>query len=72
MTDYALSKLLRDAEKSVECSLRVFYKTGAVNPSEIFNILENECSKHAIAFTIIPVCSLMVENSIMSFCGVRH
>jgi hypothetical protein len=72
MTDYALNKLLRDAEKSVECSLRVFYKTGAVNPSFIYNILDEECSRYGIAFSIIPVCSFMLEKTIISYCGVRH
>lgn len=72
MIEYALSKLLRDAEKSVECSIRLFYKVGAVNPSDVFNILEEECSKYAIAFSILPVCSFMLENTVVSLCGVRH
>jgi diphthine-ammonia ligase len=72
MVEYALSKLLRDTEKSVECSIRLFYKIGAVNPSDIFNILEMECSKYTIAFSILPVCSLMLENTVVSLCGVRH
>lgn len=72
MTEYAISKLLREGEKSVECSLRVFYKTGDVNPSDIFNVLDEECSKYAIAFSILPVCSLVMETTVVSLCGVRH
>ncbi|OXA60865.1 Diphthine--ammonia ligase [Folsomia candida] len=76
MIEYGLSKLLRDAEKYVECSVRLFYKAvdprRAVDPSEIFNTLEEECSKYSIAFSILPVSSLMVENTLVSLCGVRH
>ena len=73
MAEYALSKLNQESdEKSQECAIRVFYRLGAVNPSDIEEVLGNQSSKYNVAFSIIPVCFLVKENAVISFCGVRH
>ena len=76
ITDYALSKLVQDAnvdaEKSIVCSFRVFYRIGAINPVDIYEVLESKLSPSSVTYSILPVCSLMQDNTVLSFCGVRH
>jgi len=70
--EYALTKLLREAEKSLECSVRVFYRIGSLNPSEVVKVLDDQFSKYAIAFSVVPVHSLVMDQTVLSLCGVRH
>jgi len=73
ITDYALSKLLQEAaeaDKSLECAVRIFYRLGSLHPADIYDAVEKHSS--SVAYSIIPVCSLVHENTVLSICGVRH
>ncbi|CAL8111401.1 unnamed protein product [Orchesella dallaii] len=70
--EYALRKLLKEADKSAECFLRVFYRANTLIPSELLEVLESESTKYSVAYCILPVSSLVLQNTVMSVCGVRH
>jgi diphthine-ammonia ligase len=78
ITEYAFNKLLQEApeaaeaEKSLDCSAKIFYRIGAVNPADIYNVFENQATKYSVAYSILPVCSLVHENTVLSLCAVRH
>jgi len=75
ITEYAFNKLLQEAveaEKSLECSAKIFYRIGAVNPSDIFDVFEGQSTKYSVAYSVLPVCSLLHETTVLSLCAVRH
>jgi len=72
IAEYALAKLLQEAaeaEKSLECAVKIFYKVGALNPADIFDVFSSQLS---VACSILPVCALIQENTVLSICGARH
>lgn len=72
IVEYSFKKLLKEAEKSTECFLRVFYRVNSLNPSELCEVLESESKKYSAAFSILPVSGLVLQNTVLSVCGVRH
>ncbi len=72
IVEYSFKKLLKEAETSTECFLRVFYRVNSLNPSELLEVLESESKKYSAAFSILPVSGLVLQNTVLSVCGVRH
>lgn len=70
--EYALKKLLKEADNCAECFIRAFYKTNSVNSAELVQVLEMESSKYSAAYSILPVSGLVLQNTVLSVCGVRH
>jgi len=72
IAEYALAKLLQEAtgtEKSLESAVQIFYKVGALNPRDISEVFAGQLS---VACSILPVCALVQENTVLSICGARH
>ena len=72
--EYALNKLLQDAaeENTSDCSFRVFYRAGALDPSHVLTAMEKIVDKYSVTFSILPVVALRQKSTVLSFCAVRH
>ncbi|KAJ9584323.1 hypothetical protein L9F63_021323 [Diploptera punctata] len=69
---YVLSKLLHQAPPTTVCNLRIFCKVGkAPTPCRIQNVL-SKAEGFNIVHSIVPVCHLHSDLTILSICGVRH
>lgn len=72
IVEYALTKLLPEnveSEKTHEAAVKIFYKVGALSPTDIFEVFAQQSS---VACSILPVCALVQENTVLSICGTRH
>jgi diphthine-ammonia ligase len=75
--DYALGKLLRDAPANSALSMRAFYRTGSLLTAELCAALESAREDLArqgyfLGCTLIPVCALHDQNTVLSLCGLRY
>ncbi|KAF4530126.1 hypothetical protein B566_EDAN001383 [Ephemera danica] len=75
--DYALGKLLREAPANSALSLRAFYRTGSIVSAELCAALDSareDLARQGLSLgcTLIPVCALHDQNTVLSLCGLRY